>query len=71
MKCKGLVNALFVVSVVAFLVGVVGNLLQFASPGMTILWKAETWWRGSMGAGLFALILVLVQIRDLLAAPKA
>ena len=71
MKCNGLVKVLFYLSVVAFVVGVVGNLLQFASPGMKILWEPLVWWRGSMGVGLFAMILTLFQIRDALAAHKA
>jgi hypothetical protein len=66
-RCKEMRKAAVVcltLSAVAFLVGVVGNILELAGGSSTILWIPLTWWRGAMGMGLYALILVIMELRD-------
>jgi hypothetical protein len=66
---KGAGHWLFWVALVAFLIGVVINILQLIiDPGLTLLWAPLTWWRGALGAGLFAMILALWEIQKTLAA---
>jgi hypothetical protein len=66
---KGMGHWLFWIALLAFLLGVVVNILQlFLGPEFSLLWAPLTWWRGAMGAGLFAMILALWDIQRALAA---
>jgi hypothetical protein len=58
---KQVVNILLMFAVLAFLVG---SLARFFSNGVFLGYEAVVYWRGAMGFLAFAMVLVLMQIRD-------
>jgi hypothetical protein len=51
---KNLLWALFVVSVLAFLLGVIS---KFFGPGKEIMFAPVAWWRAAMGLAVYTLVL--------------
>ena len=58
---KQIANVLLMLAVLAFLVG---TLARFFSNGVVFGNEAVVYWRGAMGFLAFAIVLILMQIRD-------